>query len=117
MASSVSSRGNIAAIVGVGPKLGRSIARKFAHEGYTIAILARDLGTYIHTYIDKSFLFLFYYILSCCREIVWSGGRDSEGGESTGVCNTYRLLRLQKRQGCIRRSALARIRGGSCLQR
>ncbi|KAM7520510.1 hypothetical protein LguiB_019472 [Lonicera macranthoides] len=42
MASSVSSRG-IAAIVGVGPKLGRSIARKFAHEGYTVAILARDL--------------------------------------------------------------------------
>lgn len=44
MASSASSRGNIAAIVGVGPKLGRSIARKFAHEGYTVAILARDLG-------------------------------------------------------------------------
>ncbi|KAF3652848.1 hypothetical protein T459_04568 [Capsicum annuum] len=43
MASSVSSRG-IAAIVGVGPKLGFSIARKFAHEGYTVAILARDLG-------------------------------------------------------------------------
>ncbi|XP_054823996.1 uncharacterized protein LOC129321993 [Prosopis cineraria] len=43
MASSPSSRG-IAAIVGVGPKLGRSIARKFAHEGYTVAILARDLG-------------------------------------------------------------------------
>ncbi|XP_010317164.1 uncharacterized protein [Solanum lycopersicum] len=43
MASSVSSKG-IAAIVGVGPKLGRSIARKFAHEGYTVAILARDLG-------------------------------------------------------------------------
>ncbi|XP_059645482.1 uncharacterized protein LOC132287035 [Cornus florida] len=42
MASSASSRG-IAAIVGVGPKLGRSIARKFAHEGYTVAILARDL--------------------------------------------------------------------------
>ncbi|KAF5736121.1 NAD(P)-binding Rossmann-fold superfamily protein [Tripterygium wilfordii] len=34
----------IAAIVGVGPNLGRSIARKFAHEGYTVAILARDLG-------------------------------------------------------------------------
>ncbi|XP_062102083.1 uncharacterized protein LOC133810907 [Humulus lupulus] len=34
----------IAAVVGVGPKLGRSIARKFAHEGYTVAILARDLG-------------------------------------------------------------------------
>ncbi|RRT44171.1 hypothetical protein B296_00036369 [Ensete ventricosum] len=34
----------IAAIVGVGPKLGRSVARKFAHEGYTVAILARDLG-------------------------------------------------------------------------
>ncbi|XP_061357450.1 uncharacterized protein LOC133301770 isoform X2 [Gastrolobium bilobum] len=43
MASSASSRG-IAAIVGVGPKLGLSIARKFAHEGYTVAILARDLG-------------------------------------------------------------------------
>lgn len=43
MASSASPRG-IAAIVGVGPKLGRSIARKFAHEGYTVAILARDLG-------------------------------------------------------------------------
>lgn len=43
MGSSTSSRG-IAAIVGVGPKLGRSIARKFANEGYTVAILARDLG-------------------------------------------------------------------------
>ncbi|XP_024026065.1 uncharacterized protein LOC112092949 [Morus notabilis] len=43
MASSGSKRG-IAAVVGVGPKLGRSIARKFAHEGYTVAILARDLG-------------------------------------------------------------------------
>ncbi|XP_076949852.1 uncharacterized protein LOC143622646 [Bidens hawaiensis] len=41
--SSASTRG-IAAIVGVGPNLGRSIARKFAHEGYTVAILARDLG-------------------------------------------------------------------------
>lgn len=46
MGSSTSSRG-IAAIVGVGPKLGRSIARKFAHEGYTVAILARDLGIYL----------------------------------------------------------------------
>ena len=45
MGSSSSARG-IAAIVGVGPKLGRSIARKFAHEGYTVAILARDLGMY-----------------------------------------------------------------------
>ncbi|XP_044469616.1 NADP-dependent 3-hydroxy acid dehydrogenase YdfG-like [Mangifera indica] len=43
MSSSGSCRG-IAAIVGVGPKLGLSIARKFAHEGYTVAILARDLG-------------------------------------------------------------------------
>ncbi|KAM4117971.1 hypothetical protein ACJW30_02G166200 [Castanea mollissima] len=43
MVSSTSNKG-IAAIVGVGPKLGRSIARKFAHEGYTVAILARDLG-------------------------------------------------------------------------
>ncbi|CAK7337636.1 unnamed protein product [Dovyalis caffra] len=42
MASFTSNKG-IAAIVGVGPKLGRSVARKFAHEGYTVAILARDL--------------------------------------------------------------------------
>ncbi|PIN18241.1 17 beta-hydroxysteroid dehydrogenase type 3, HSD17B3 [Handroanthus impetiginosus] len=42
-ATSASPRG-IAAIVGVGEKLGHSIARKFAHEGYTVAILARDLG-------------------------------------------------------------------------
>ncbi|KAK9678576.1 hypothetical protein RND81_11G220400 [Saponaria officinalis] len=41
--SSTTSSKGIAAIVGVGPKLGRSIARKFAHEGYTVAILARDL--------------------------------------------------------------------------
>ncbi|XXG86560.1 hypothetical protein AAC387_Pa11g1427 [Persea americana] len=43
MASASSIKG-IVAVVGVGPKLGRSIARKFAHEGYTVAILARDLG-------------------------------------------------------------------------
>ncbi|KAK1440714.1 hypothetical protein QVD17_06545 [Tagetes erecta] len=43
VSSSNSTRG-IAAIVGVGPNLGRSVARKFAHEGYTVAILARDLG-------------------------------------------------------------------------
>ncbi|KAK8502261.1 hypothetical protein V6N13_103611 [Hibiscus sabdariffa] len=43
MASSITARG-IAATVGVGPKLGRSIAHKFAHEIHTIAILARDLG-------------------------------------------------------------------------
>lgn len=42
--SSSSSGKGIAAVVGVGPQLGRSVARKFAHEGYTVAILARDLG-------------------------------------------------------------------------
>lgn len=41
--SSTTSTKGIAAIVGVGPKLGRSIAHKFAHEGYTVAILSRDL--------------------------------------------------------------------------
>ncbi|MED6198355.1 hypothetical protein PIB30_065585, partial [Stylosanthes scabra] len=44
MASGSASSRGIAAIVGVGPNLGLSIARKFAHEGYTVAILARDLG-------------------------------------------------------------------------
>ncbi|KAJ0984731.1 hypothetical protein J5N97_003087 [Dioscorea zingiberensis] len=43
MCSSPSSSRGIAAIVGVGPRLGRSVARKFAHEGYTVAILSRDL--------------------------------------------------------------------------
>lgn len=42
MSSSTSPKG-VAAIVGVGPKLGRSVARKFAQEGFTVAILARDL--------------------------------------------------------------------------
>ncbi|XP_072977476.1 uncharacterized protein [Typha angustifolia] len=44
MSSSSTSSKGIAAIVGVGPKLGRSVACKFAHEGYTVAILARDLA-------------------------------------------------------------------------
>ncbi|KAL4364331.1 hypothetical protein GQ457_04G023520 [Hibiscus cannabinus] len=43
MASSIMARG-VATTVGVGPKLGRSIAHKFAHERYIVAILARDLG-------------------------------------------------------------------------
>ncbi|ONK74215.1 uncharacterized protein A4U43_C03F3980 [Asparagus officinalis] len=42
MSTPTSSKG-IAAVVGVGPNLGRSVARKFAQEGYTVAILARDL--------------------------------------------------------------------------
>ncbi|KAL9266607.1 Diacetyl reductase [(S)-acetoin forming]-like protein [Drosera capensis] len=41
--SSISQKGT-AAIVGVGPKLGLSIARKLAREGYTVAILSSDLG-------------------------------------------------------------------------
>ncbi|KAK9006222.1 hypothetical protein V6N11_035267 [Hibiscus sabdariffa] len=43
MASSITARG-VAATVGVSYKLGRSIAHKFAHERYTVAILAGDLG-------------------------------------------------------------------------
>lgn len=57
MVSASSPRG-IATIVGVGPKLGRSIARKFAHEGYTVAILARDLGT--HPSSIPFFIFFFF---------------------------------------------------------
>lgn len=41
---SASSVKRVAVIVGVGPKLGLSIAWKFAHEGYNVAILARDAG-------------------------------------------------------------------------
>jgi NAD(P)-dependent dehydrogenase (short-subunit alcohol dehydrogenase family) len=43
VSGSTSSRG-IAAVVGVGPRLGSALARKFASEGYTVAILSRDLG-------------------------------------------------------------------------
>ncbi|KAK8575340.1 hypothetical protein V6N13_033412 [Hibiscus sabdariffa] len=43
MSSSITARG-VAATVGFIPKLGRSIVHKFAHERYTVAILARDLG-------------------------------------------------------------------------
>ncbi|KAK8713698.1 hypothetical protein V6N13_148909 [Hibiscus sabdariffa] len=45
MASSITARG-VAATVSVDPKLGRSIAHKFAHERYTVAILAQDLGRF-----------------------------------------------------------------------
>ncbi|KAK8693532.1 hypothetical protein V6N13_071112 [Hibiscus sabdariffa] len=45
MASSITARG-VPATVGVGPKLGLSIAHKFAHERYTVAIPARDLGRF-----------------------------------------------------------------------
>jgi prephenate dehydrogenase len=61
MTSSASARG-IAAIVGVGSNLGRSIARKFAHEGYTVAILARDLGGY-------SLLYFYLNIIKTIQEI------------------------------------------------
>jgi len=47
VSGSNSSRG-IAAVVGVGPRLGSAVARKFASEGYTIAILSHDLGTSIY---------------------------------------------------------------------
>ncbi|XP_062195091.1 uncharacterized protein LOC133898419 [Phragmites australis] len=42
VSGSNSSRG-IAAVVGVGPRLGSAVARKFASEGYTVAILSGDL--------------------------------------------------------------------------
>lgn len=42
VSGSTSSRG-IAAVVGVGPRLGSAVARKFASEGYTVAILSHDL--------------------------------------------------------------------------
>ncbi|OAY79736.1 putative oxidoreductase YoxD [Ananas comosus] len=57
--SSLNSKG-IAAIVGIGPKLGHSVARKFAYEGYTVAILARDLGKLIHIYL--SYIYQYTYI-------------------------------------------------------
>ncbi|KAK8685478.1 hypothetical protein V6N13_041479 [Hibiscus sabdariffa] len=43
MASSITARG-VAVTVDIGHKLGRSIAHKFAHERYTVAILAQHLG-------------------------------------------------------------------------
>uniref|UniRef100_F6HJH6 Uncharacterized protein n=1 Tax=Vitis vinifera TaxID=29760 RepID=F6HJH6_VITVI len=101
MASSASSRG-IVAIVGVGPKLGRCIARKFAHEGYTVAILARDLGTPPLSLLPS--------------EVIEVRGRDSERGKGPSVRHQNRLLRLQKRKRGIRRCAISRIRGSTSLQ-
>ncbi|URE42391.1 short chain dehydrogenase [Musa troglodytarum] len=43
MSCSTSPKG-IAAIVGVGPRLGRSVARKFAHEGYTLSRFADEIA-------------------------------------------------------------------------
>ncbi|KAK8698470.1 hypothetical protein V6N13_114587 [Hibiscus sabdariffa] len=51
MASSITARG-VAATVGIGPKLGRSVAHKFAYERYTVAILARDLGR-LSRFVDE----------------------------------------------------------------
>ncbi|KAK8684111.1 hypothetical protein V6N13_040145 [Hibiscus sabdariffa] len=45
MTSSITARG-------VGPKLGRSIVHKFAHERYTVAILSRDLGR-LSRFVDE----------------------------------------------------------------
>ena len=36
--------GKVAAIVGVGPGLGAAIARRFAREGYSVGLMARDKG-------------------------------------------------------------------------
>lgn len=36
----------VAAVVGVGPGLGAAVARRFASEGYVVAMMARDLGTF-----------------------------------------------------------------------
>ena len=84
MASSGSCRG-IAAVIGVGPKLGLSIARKFAHEGYTVAILARDLGICysVHLIIVLFFLkkrrefndqfgsfWIFFVLQGDCRDLL-----------------------------------------------
>ncbi|GJN15954.1 hypothetical protein PR202_gb02903 [Eleusine coracana subsp. coracana] len=52
VSGSTSSRG-IAAVVGVGPRLGSAVARKFASEGYTVAILSRDLGTHVPVGAEK----------------------------------------------------------------
>lgn len=42
----------VVAVVGVGPGLGAAIARRFARERFTVAILSRDLGScwgfYLH---------------------------------------------------------------------
>jgi hypothetical protein len=61
--SSYTSSKGIATIVGVGPKLGRSVACKFANEGYTIAILSRDLGTVNIQLSLISFFFCLYLFL------------------------------------------------------
>ena len=41
----------VAAVVGVGPGLGAAVARRFASEGYVVAMMARDLGTFTTLWI------------------------------------------------------------------
>ncbi len=33
--------GKVAAVLGIGPGLGAAVARRFAHEGYSVALMAR----------------------------------------------------------------------------
>jgi hypothetical protein len=51
----------VAVVVGFGPSLGLAIARRFAHEKYTVAILSRDLGYPLPTSLS---LFSFSYFVS-----------------------------------------------------
>ncbi|KAL0377739.1 UNVERIFIED_CONTAM: hypothetical protein Sradi_3079400 [Sesamum radiatum] len=80
MANSPSPKG-IAAIVGVGAKLGRSIARKFATKATPSPSSPATL------------------VIEICR-------RDSEGRKGASVRDPHRLLGLAEHKGCVRGGSL-----------
>jgi ribose/xylose/arabinose/galactoside ABC-type transport system permease subunit len=61
----------VAVVIGVGPGLGLSIARRFAREKYTVAILSRDLGYPLPTSLSlfslSDFVSLFFGLCSGFR--------------------------------------------------
>lgn len=69
---SCSDRKGVVAVVGVGPGLGYSIAQRFVHEGYTVAIFARNkarLERFVKEIAEKETNALLYAIRIDCSDL------------------------------------------------
>ncbi|KAI5075276.1 hypothetical protein GOP47_0009352 [Adiantum capillus-veneris] len=67
-----SDRKGVVAVVGVGPGLGYSIAQRFVHEGYTVAIFARNkarLESFVKDIAEKETNALLYAIRVDCSDL------------------------------------------------
>eukprot|EP00250_Pteridium_aquilinum_P014423 c21978_g1_i2 orf=461-1150(+) len=70
--ASSSERKGVVAVVGVGPGLGYSIAQRFVHEGYTVAIFARNkarLERFVKEIAEKETNALLYAIRVDCSDL------------------------------------------------